>query len=75
MFFLFVLACRSSLSEDSGVEIEIRPEEDNEEGVGDTEQELQDIDQDGLFSKLENNASSKRSAPKTGSLSLYSSNR
>ena len=53
MVFLFVLACRSSLLEDSGVEIEIRPEEDNEEGVEDTEQTLQDIDQDGFLEDVD----------------------
>ena len=53
MVFLFVLACRSPLSEDSGVEIEIRPEEDNEESVEDTEQPLQDIDQDGFLEDVD----------------------
>ena len=52
MMLLFVLACRTSSPEDSGVEIERRPEEE-QDIVEDTGTSLRDIDQDGFLEDVD----------------------
>ena len=55
MVFLLALACRTPSSEDTSIEIEIRPEDEqtDEQTVDDTGTPLQDIDQDGFLEDVD----------------------
>jgi len=53
MMIIFAMACRTSSSEDSGIEIEVRPEDEQTDEVEDTGTSLQDIDQDGFLEDVD----------------------
>lgn len=53
MLIIFTLACRTPPSEDSGIEIEVRPEDEQTEETEDTGTSLQDIDQDGFLEDVD----------------------